>query len=74
VSIDDQLDGSEVAQAGLLARRLTEAVRDAVEVRAEVLEDLLVCILAEGHVLSTRSTAPRPRRSPGCWSACRSGA
>lgn len=45
------LDGSEVARAGLLVRRIGEAVRDAVEVRPEVLEDLLVCILAEGHVL-----------------------
>jgi MoxR-like ATPase len=45
------LDGSEVARAGLLARRITEAVQDAVEVRQDVLEDLLVCVLAEGHVL-----------------------
>jgi MoxR-like ATPase len=45
------LDGSEVARAGLLARRIAEAVHDAVEVRQEVLEDLLICILAEGHVL-----------------------
>ncbi|MCW2982651.1 MAG: family ATPase [Conexibacter sp.] len=45
------LDGSEVARAGLLARRIAEAVHDVVEVRQEVLEDLLVCILAEGHVL-----------------------
>jgi len=45
------LDGSEVARAGLLARRIAEAVRDAVEVRQDVLEDLLVCVLAEGHVL-----------------------
>jgi MoxR-like ATPase len=45
------LDGSEVARAGLLARRIAEAVQDAVEVRPEILEDLLVCVLAEGHVL-----------------------
>jgi MoxR-like ATPase len=45
------LDGSEVARAGLLARRIAEAVRDAVEVKPEILEDLLVCVLAEGHVL-----------------------
>ena len=45
------LDGSEIARAGLLARRIAEAVHDAVEVRQEVLEDLLICILAEGHVL-----------------------
>jgi MoxR-like ATPase len=47
----DRLDGSEVARAGLLARRIAEAIGDAVEVRAEVLDDLLVCVLAEGHVL-----------------------
>ncbi|QEC48922.1 AAA family ATPase [Baekduia soli] len=51
MSADERLDGSEIARAGLLARRIGEAVHDAVEVRAEVLQDLLVCILAEGHVL-----------------------
>jgi MoxR-like ATPase len=51
VSTEGHLDGSEVARAGLLARRIAEAVHDVVEVRQEVLEDLLVCILAEGHVL-----------------------
>jgi MoxR-like ATPase len=47
----DRLDGSDVAAAGLLGRRITEAVTAAAEVRAEVLEDLVVCLLAEGHVL-----------------------
>ncbi|HEY6759858.1 MAG TPA: AAA family ATPase [Baekduia sp.] len=51
MSTEGELDGSEVARAGLLARRISEAVHDAVEVRQEVLEDLLVCVLAEGHVL-----------------------
>jgi MoxR-like ATPase len=51
VSTEGSLDGSEIARAGLLARRISEAVHDAVEVRQDVLEDLLVCILAEGHVL-----------------------
>jgi MoxR-like ATPase len=50
-SADERLDGSEIAAAGLLARRISEAVHDAVEVREEVLNHLLVCILAEGHVL-----------------------
>ncbi|WP_445150558.1 AAA family ATPase [Baekduia sp. Peel2402] len=45
------LDGSEVARAGLLARRIAAAVQDAVEVKDDTLENLLVCILAEGHVL-----------------------
>jgi MoxR-like ATPase len=51
VSAEERLDGSEIASAGLLARRIAEAVHDAVEIRAEVLDDLLVCILAEGHIL-----------------------
>jgi MoxR-like ATPase len=51
VSTEGSLDGSEVARAGLLARRIAEAVHDAVEVKQNILEDLLVCILAEGHVL-----------------------
>src|ERR671937_506365 len=51
MSAEERLDGSEIARAGLLARRIMEAVHDAVEVRPEVVEDLLVCILAEGHVL-----------------------
>jgi MoxR-like ATPase len=51
VSTEGSLDGSEVARVGLLARRIAEAVHDAVEVRHETLEDLMVCILAEGHVL-----------------------
>jgi MoxR-like ATPase len=50
-STDDRLEGSEIAAAGLLARRISEAVHDAVEIREEVLNHLLVCILAEGHVL-----------------------
>jgi MoxR-like ATPase len=50
-SADERLDGSDIARAGLLARRIAEAVHDAVEIRAEVLQNLLVCILAEGHVL-----------------------
>jgi MoxR-like ATPase len=51
MSAEERLDSSEIARAGLLARRIAEAVHDAVEVRDEVLESLLVCILAEGHVL-----------------------
>jgi MoxR-like ATPase len=51
MSTEGSLDGSDVARAGLLARRIAEAVHDVVEVRQEVLEDLLVCVLAEGHVL-----------------------
>ena len=51
MSAQERLDASEIAKAGLMARRIAEVVRDAAEVRAEVLEDLIVCMLAEGHVL-----------------------
>jgi MoxR-like ATPase len=51
MSLEDKLDASEVAAAGLMSRRIAEAVHDAVEIRHEVLENLLVCVLAEGHVL-----------------------
>jgi len=51
MSAEERLDGSEIAAAGLIARRIGDAVHQAVEVRQAVLDDLLVCILAEGHVL-----------------------
>src|SRR3954454_18732771 len=51
MSTEEHLDGSDIARAGLLARRIAEAVHDAVEIRQEILELLLVCVLAEGHVL-----------------------
>src|SRR5947199_970050 len=41
----------EIAAATGLARRLTDVVGTAVEIRREVLEHLLVCLVAEGHVL-----------------------
>jgi MoxR-like ATPase len=41
----------EVAAAASTARRIMENVRRAVEVRDEVLEHLVVALLAEGHVL-----------------------
>jgi MoxR-like ATPase len=41
----------EIAAATGLARRLTDVVSAAVEIRREVLEHLLVCLVAEGHVL-----------------------
>jgi MoxR-like ATPase len=49
--MNERLEASEIAAAGLLARRIAEAVTEAVEVRDELLADLLVCVLAEGHVL-----------------------
>jgi MoxR-like ATPase len=51
MTLEGRLDASEVARAGLVVRRIAEAVHGAVEVRRDVLQDLLVCFLAEGHVL-----------------------
>ena len=42
---------SEVAAARDLVRRLKEAVRRAVEVRDDLLDDVLVCLIGEGHIL-----------------------
>ena len=45
------VDDSELAAAAALARGLKAAVASAVEVRDGLLDDLLVCIVAEGHIL-----------------------
>ncbi len=42
---------AEIAAAGELGRRVTDSVRSAVEVRAEVIDDVVVALLAEGHIL-----------------------
>src|SRR6476661_154523 len=41
----------ELASAGELRRRVGLAVTDAVEVRTELLDHVLMCIVAEGHIL-----------------------
>ncbi|MCW3040414.1 MAG: family ATPase [Solirubrobacterales bacterium] len=41
----------EIAATSALIRRLTHAVEQAVEVRPGLLDQLLTCVLAEGHVL-----------------------
>src|SRR6185312_3255606 len=46
-----RIEGAEIAAAQDLARRIGEAVTEAVEVRREVLEQVLMCVLAEGHIL-----------------------
>jgi MoxR-like ATPase len=53
-SVDEgsrRVDGDEIAAAVALARSLKGAVRRVAEVREDLLDDLLVCIVAEGHVL-----------------------
>jgi MoxR-like ATPase len=46
-----RVDGGEIARAVAFAQRLTASIASAVEVRRQLLEELLVCVLAEGHIL-----------------------
>jgi len=48
---DRRLTDTEVDAAGVLARRVAANVALAAEVRADVLEHLIVAVLAEGHAL-----------------------
>ena len=47
----DAVSSAEIAAAGALGDRVAASVRSAVEVRAEVVDDVVVALLAEGHVL-----------------------
>ncbi len=47
----EPLAAAQVAAAQDLGRRVTAAIHDAVEVRPEVVSDVIVALLAEGHVL-----------------------
>jgi len=47
----ERLTDAEVEAAGVLARRVAQNVAQAAEVRADVLEHLIVAVLAEGHAL-----------------------
>jgi MoxR-like ATPase len=51
MSVPEQVTAYEVDDAADVLRRVAENVRAAVEVRDEVLDDLLVALAAEGHVL-----------------------
>jgi MoxR-like ATPase len=46
-----RVDGAEIAAAQDLARRIRDTVKRVVEVRDEVLDQVLVSVLAEGHIL-----------------------
>jgi MoxR-like ATPase len=46
-----RVSGGELASAQELVRRIGLAVSDAVEVRPDLLELVLVCVVAEGHIL-----------------------
>src|ERR687894_44346 len=50
-STDRRLTDTEVEAAGVLARRVAANVALAAEVRVDVLEHLIVAVLAEGHAL-----------------------
>jgi len=47
----ERLDEAEIQAAVELVRRLQDAIVAAVEVRPELLEHVIVCVAAEGHVL-----------------------
>ena len=47
----ERLDEAEIQAAVELVRRLQDAIVSAVEVREELLEHVIVCVAAEGHVL-----------------------
>ncbi len=45
------VSGAEIAAAGALGGRVAASVRSAVEVRPEVVDDVVIALLAEGHIL-----------------------
>jgi MoxR-like ATPase len=49
--VPDRVEPAEIAAAQDLARRIGNTVTRAVEVRPEVLDQVLVSVLAEGHIL-----------------------
>ena len=46
-----RLTDAEIASAGALARRVAANIAQAAEVRDEVIDDIVIAVLAEGHVL-----------------------
>jgi MoxR-like ATPase len=46
-----RVDDAELQNAGAMARRLADTVGGAVQVRRDLLDDILVCLVAEGHIL-----------------------
>jgi MoxR-like ATPase len=42
---------TELQRAGAMARRLAETVGSVVQVRRELIDEILVCLVAEGHIL-----------------------
>jgi MoxR-like ATPase len=46
-----RVEDADLQKANAMARRLAEAVGSAVQVRRDLLDDILVCLVAEGHIL-----------------------
>jgi MoxR-like ATPase len=46
-----RVEDAELQSARAMANRLSEAVGSAVQVRKDLLDDILVCLVAEGHIL-----------------------
>jgi MoxR-like ATPase len=47
----ERVADGELQNAGAMARRLADAVGSAVQVRRDLLDEILVCLVAEGHIL-----------------------
>ena len=46
-----RVEDAELQNAAAMARRLADVVGGAVQVRRDLLDDILVCLVAEGHIL-----------------------
>jgi MoxR-like ATPase len=47
----ERVQDAELQSAAAMARRLADVVGGAVQVRSDLLDDILVCLVAEGHIL-----------------------
>jgi MoxR-like ATPase len=47
----ERVQDAELQSAAAMARRLADVVGGAVQVRRDLLDDILVCLVAEGHIL-----------------------
>jgi MoxR-like ATPase len=46
-----RVDDAELQSAGAMARRLADTVGTVVQVRQDLIDEILVCLVAEGHIL-----------------------
>ena len=47
----ERVQDAELQSAAAMARRLADVIGGAVQVRSDLLDDILVCLVAEGHIL-----------------------